>query len=242
MKQLIFLIISFFIWTNVTACPLAYVDNTPPQLAATTTSICFEQYIVQYDPKQMITLSSAEHLTKQIIQQSKGLVRKDAFHPDTNFKDGATLKDYTNSGFDRGHLTPFADMATTKSDYESFDLINIVPQNKRNNEHIWKNIEISTRSIVNQYGDAYIVTGPIVANNATKLNGRIPIPSYMYKAVYIPSLKQAVVIVTENKDTNDFKLYSVNDFKQLSKYDVFPSLSPSIKATQGTFFKLVTKE
>lgn len=59
--------------------------------------------------------------------------RRDNFRPDPSVKTGsATLADYKNSGYDRGHLCPAADMRiNTKAMSETFYMSNIVPTGSR---------------------------------------------------------------------------------------------------------------
>ena len=71
----------------------------------------------------------------------------------------AELKDYAKSGYDRGHMTPSADMPTPSSQEESFSLANMVPQDHYNNTGIWSNIESATRYLAKKKGSLYIITG-----------------------------------------------------------------------------------
>lgn len=70
--------------------------------------------------------------------------------------------DYTNSGFDRGHICPNADRDGVRSwMYDTFFTSNIVPQAPDNNQKLWKYLEEYTRDIVVNHGyEAYIIAGP----------------------------------------------------------------------------------
>jgi len=76
--------------------------------------------------------------------------RSDEFYADARLprSERSELQDYQGSGFDRGHMAPAGDMATTESMAQSFSLANIVPQHSINNRKAWASIEKATRKYV----------------------------------------------------------------------------------------------
>ena len=106
-------------------------------------------------------LWSASHLTQARISQARTLARVDSFHAESRLPadERAELSDYRRSGYDRGHIAPNGDMATTGSQYDSFSLANIAPQNGEHNRHLWRHIETQTRQLAIEYGEVYVVTG-----------------------------------------------------------------------------------
>ena len=70
-------------------------------------------------------------------------------------------RDYSGSGFDRGHMCPAADRS---SDMESlkatFVMTNVVPQSAANNRKGWERFESHCRDLVNKEKELYIVAGP----------------------------------------------------------------------------------
>lgn len=208
-------------------CPDFYVSKTPPVSKKTYTEICFTQYVVGYDPVNKESLYSIEEITAEIVKSSKGNPRINAFHPNQKLAKGsrAELVDYLNTGYDKGHLTPFGDMVSKTAEFESFDLTNIVPQNKVNNEQLWKRLEMAVRDTASKEGLVYVATGPVFSANPTLLKNKLPIPQYMYKAIYIPSKNIATVFLAENNDSWNYKYISVNQLKDLTGVDVFPALT-----------------
>ncbi|KAJ3047202.1 nuclease [Rhizophlyctis rosea] len=75
----------------------------------------------------------------------------------------AKLKDYSGSGFDRGHLVPAADVKESQEAMsETFLLTNISPQvGPGFNRAYWFHFENFTRSLTTKFDDVYVVTGPL---------------------------------------------------------------------------------
>ena len=95
------------------------------------------------------------------------------------------LADYARSGYDRGHMSPSGDMATPNAQHQSFSLANMIPQHPCNNEVLWEGIESAVRDLASAEGEIYVVTGPIYeGTDIPFLNGRVGVPSRIYKAVY----------------------------------------------------------
>ncbi len=192
-------------------------------------------------------LYSAEHLTAKRIRAAKKIERINPFHPDSRLTESqsATLQDYQNSGYDRGHLAPNADMATAQEQYQSFSLANMVPQSGENNRKTWAKVEEITRQLAQRYGSIFVVTMPVYE----AVNGKIPariktigehnvyIPQFIAKAIYVPKINQAVVVLSPNDDSHSVQLLSLARFQQLAHIRVFPSLNEKVQRKRGTFFK-----
>ena len=71
-------------------------------------------------------------------------------------------EDYTDSGFDRGHMCPYADReGAEEARKATFVMTNAVPQSPANNEKGWEKFESYCRSLVRDQGrELYIVAGP----------------------------------------------------------------------------------
>jgi len=67
------------------------------------------------------------------------------------------------SGFDRGHMSPAADNKCSKASMqESFLLSNVVPQDNFINRGIWNDLEMFSRSLVEDFDFINVITGPIM--------------------------------------------------------------------------------
>jgi len=88
---------------------------------------------------------------------------------------------FTNTGFDRGHLTPAADLPASKDTYLTS---NAVAQNRALNRGQWRQLENQIR---NQHA-AHVITGAIYANCGNEM---IEAPCYIYKIAYLPTAKSS---------------------------------------------------
>jgi len=135
MKKVLLLIslCSIMLYAAPTACPKFYVDGEAPtilneKLTSKTKELCFEAFGVMHSGISKTPLWSAEYLTATAIDAD--IPRKNKFHEETQLpiNERAQLNDYTKSGYDRGHMSPSADMPTESAQSESFSLANMVPQ------------------------------------------------------------------------------------------------------------------
>ncbi|MBK8514793.1 MAG: DNA/RNA non-specific endonuclease [Saprospiraceae bacterium] len=115
------------------------------------------------------------------------LPRYNYFEPDYKVSTGsATDRDYTNSGYTRGHLVPAGDMAfDTLAMRESFLMSNMSPQLRSFNNGIWKELEENIRDWTYKAVKLYIITGPVF-NGTRKTIGKenkIAVPNAFFKVV-----------------------------------------------------------
>lgn len=210
-----------------------YPEFTSDKLSANTQSLCMDGFAVMYSGLSRTPLWSAEHLTRQRIQQAKQIDREDSFHEESRLPKSARAKlsDYSGSGYDRGHLAPNGNMATRSQQYDSFSLANIAPQSPRNNRYIWRNIESATRYLTQQYGEVYSVTGVAFTDKKIKqLSGRVLVPSHFFKAVYIPAINQAGVYYAPNDESERIEVISIDQLEQQIGIDVMPILDRSSRS------------
>jgi DNA/RNA endonuclease G (NUC1) len=96
--------------------------------------------------------------------------------------------DYTNGGFDRGHMTRSADRTAGNVDNAStFYLTNVVPQQADLNQGVWAQFENALADSAKAGRAVYIVTGPIYSRALTYLKneGKVAIPDSTWKIAVI---------------------------------------------------------
>ena len=113
------------------------------------------------------------------------------FITDTSLPAGmkrVTHADYTNSGYDRGHMCPNADRNVTLDNCkQTFILTNIQPQTPDNNQGIWANFETYCRTQANTGREVIILSGGYGSKGSIGTNA-VTIPSYNWKiAVVVPT-------------------------------------------------------
>ena len=88
--------------------------------------------------------------------------------------------DYTNSGYDRGHMCPSEDRTDNVTDNNAvFLMSNFLPQTADNNEGVWESFEYYARSLANA-GDEVLQTdgGSIFNGSYIQPSGKVEIPGY----------------------------------------------------------------
>jgi DNA/RNA endonuclease G (NUC1) len=114
------------------------------------------------------------------------------FITDTSLPAGmkrVTHADYTNSGYDRGHMCPNADRNVTLSDCtQTFILTNIQPQTPDNNQGIWASFETYCRNLTNSTGREVLIMSGGYGSKGTIGTNAVTVPSYNWKiAILVPA-------------------------------------------------------
>ncbi len=168
-------------------------------------ALCFSTFAVLHSGISHTPVYVAEKLNKGTIEAAKANERINRFFADARLprSERAELDDYKGSGFDRGHMAPGGDMATTEGMAQSFSLANMVPQAPENNRKTWASIEKSTRKYVSRaHGDVYVITGPIFDSNPEMLgSNKVWVPKFLFKLVYDKTSGKAWAHWIENTDS-----------------------------------------
>lgn len=152
--------------------------------------------VISYSKDLKVPNYVAYKLTKNM---TIGSAKRDSekFYEDLTCPKGFRAKpsDYTNSGYDRGHLSPAADWYYDKeSMHDSFSMANIAPQKPQLNRRYWKEVEDIERYIANLCDTAYVVTGVTFNKNISYIKNNVAIPAYFYKTI-VGVYNNEVVIV-----------------------------------------------
>ena len=156
--------------------------------------------------------------------------RKDCFRPDPAIRTGSAVDaDYKNSGFDRGHLAPCADMRWSDTVMkESFFFSNMSPQRGQLNQQTWAKLEDLVRNWAKEYDTLYIATGPVLrvqcrlpfieeteeAKSNYKPVNKVTVPEYYYKVVlhYTSKEIKGIGFIVPNKNGMGKSIQTVQSF------------------------------
>jgi endonuclease G len=161
--------------------------------------------------------------------------------------------DYTNTGFDRGHLCPSDDRDSTAEENRStFILTNIVPQAPTHNRQAWRLLEEYARTLVTQGNELYIIAGTAGKGGegdngkvTTIANGKISVPSALWKVIVVLPVgsddisrisAQTRVIAVWLPNTNAFGekpwsnyRVSVDEIEKQTGYDLLSKVKESVQ-------------
>jgi endonuclease G, mitochondrial len=214
------------------ACPQHYVDGEAPRIlndrmARATRELCYNVFGVMHSGVTRTPLWSAEHLTARRIAQAEDMSRDNAFHAESRLPKSqrAELADYARSGFDRGHMAPSGNMPDANSQYQSFTLANMVPQDADNNRHVWAGIESAVRKMVKKEGDLYVITGPAFLGADLRKVGNVLVPSHLYKVVYSPRQKAGGAWFVANEADATPQTMTIAQLERRIGIDLIPSLT-----------------
>lgn len=147
--------------------------------------LSYKGFTVSYNNNTRLPNWVAYELTATEV--AGDLPRKDKFRPDPAANGPqANKEDYRNSGWDRGHMAPAADMKwDAEAMGESCYFTNICPQNPQLNGGDWKELEEKCRKWAEKHGRIYIACGPIILGNEHGTIGanEVIIPDKFYKVV-----------------------------------------------------------
>ncbi len=170
-----------------------------------------------------------------------------AVDPEVPEKQMAQLTDYRNSGYDRGHMAPNADLNwDVQAQNESFYLSNMAPQGHDFNAGIWLDLENQVRKWAERDSAVTIVCGPILPKSKAEADkmkkigkGHVLVPEQFYKVVLSPFRGEVRAIAflmpnhneKEGRKNKPLQSYAVpvDSIEKLTGIDFFPALPDKIE-------------
>jgi endonuclease G len=152
-----------------------------------TTVVCRAGYVLEHDNTAHIPIWVSYDL--EPINAIGCLPRSDAFATDESLAPGAasTMKDYSKSGYDTGHMANDGDFRwNAQRSKESFILSNMAPQLPAFNRGIWKRLEGATRGWAISRGHTLVIyVGPIYSRDQDLRlkNSDVTIPHSFFKII-----------------------------------------------------------
>lgn len=186
-------------------------------------------YVEQFEGAEWVAYELTYPETKNNVERKTG-----EFLNDDSVKTHSALhKDYTNSGYDRGHLAPAGDMNfSLDAMLESFYMSNILPQTAELNRKTWKYLEDDIRYyVMNNKSHLYIICGGVFTYNGTciGIKNKVAVPKYFYKIVYDDSIGKSLAFImpnVHNPNTNYFYyVTSIDSIESYTGIDFFTNVS-----------------
>ena len=162
--------------------------------------------------------------------------------------------DYTNTGYDRGHLVPSADRTATDSDNEAtFWMTNIFPQSPDNNRGPWADMEDLGRELAGFGDEVYTLAGPegeLARLPTASATVQLRVPATTWRALLaVPAgdgdpaervttaTRLTAISVPNDRDdpdvrqSDDWELYatSVDAIEAATGLDLFGAVHPTVQ-------------
>lgn len=173
----------------------------PAPVVKDSKQICRFGYATQHDNSRKVPLWVAYTLTPE---HALGCYpRTSGFSPEPSVPVGkrAEDSDYTNSGFDRGHLASNNDMRWHLQVEDDVNVLSVTaPKNITLNRGAWKMLEDRARVYaVEQWTDILIYAGPIFSPDDKTIGlNKVVVPNAFYRVLVNLKTRQVVAFIYPN--------------------------------------------
>lgn len=197
---------------------------------------------VSHIPNWVAWTLDAQRLAHPVVSRDTG-----TFAPDRNVSSSAILTDYRQSGYDRGHMAPAADMKwDPQAMKDCFLLTNIAPQSTQLNTGAWNKLEQACRNIatVDSLGQAVVICGPVMTRGYAATIGEtgVVVPPSFFKVVLYrrPDGTPATIGFVMNNGRVEGGMQkcamTVDQVETLTGHDFFTTLPDSLQADIESHF------
>ncbi len=162
--------------------------------------------------------------------------RRSRFLIDDRTENRISHNDYTNSGFDRGHMAPnFAIASRYGADCqrETFLMTNIIPQKSGLNRQWWQQLErLIARDYTEKYDEVWVITGPVYIEKDRWIREKVKIPCHNFKIIIAENAEEIMVkafLVDQEvtgSDAHSNCLTSVRKIEELTGLNFNPLWQP----------------
>lgn len=233
----------FTCWKLMAAEEMPAVDTRTDLTAVDITDKDLDSDIYRYNGFT-VSYNRNLHLPNYVVweltaEETAGEVKRSSkFMVDPEVVGSATLDDYRNSGFDRGHMVPAADMkwsedAMTACHY----MTNIAPQRHTLNAGAWSTLENNCRNWARRDSAIVIVCGPVLTDRLTETIGesRVAVPERYFKVVLAPYAEppRGIGFIMPNGEVPggvQATAMSIDEVEAITGLDFFVNLPDSIEA------------
>ncbi len=165
--------------------------------------------------------------------------RLSKFLTDNRTRSGVTHQDYSNSGYDRGHLAPNYAIATRygqEAQRETFLMSNIAPQSPDLNRIWWRVLEEKeANDFAVRLERVWVLTGPVFDQRIERLASGVEIPDAFYRIILDEENGAPRVLaflapqtITGKEPLAQF-LISVREVERQTGLDFYPELPKEVQ-------------
>lgn len=174
-------------------------------------------------------------LTKNMVLANNSN-RSNRFRMDKSLSTkSATSSDYTNSGYDRGHICPSADMIFLREAQDmTFLMSNISPQIHSFNGGKWKELEEKVRQWAIENDSIIVIAGPVLDSIIGVIGkNNVSIPFSFYKIIIdisYPDYK-AIGFIMQNEKLDEgliFYCMSIREVEERTGLNFFPKFNDNL--------------
>lgn len=189
-------------------------------------------YVASYNHTTLIPNWVAWELTAEEVSDAYDFQCSFSRDPIVDYPK-ASREDYSNTGWDKGHMAPRADMKWSgQALEESYYFTNICPQHHTMNSGAWRKIEELTRRVARRYGNVYVVCGPIVGTGRYGTIGKagVVVPDAYFKALAIETetgFQTVGFLVSNDHQDGSPRSYavSVDSVESVIERNLFPNVA-----------------
>lgn len=198
----------------------------------------FNDFVLSYDRRLRSPSWVIEHMTPEKLKDRELTNRnRSRFYEDPAIHEYFRAKnvDFTNSGYDRGHMAAAANHKLSQEDLDqTFAYSNISPQVPEFNRGGWEKLERYVRYLAKRSKELYVVTGPLYlplkARDGNLYvtyrvlgNNHISVPTHHFKVILYETKDnrmalEAFLMPNDNKMDESI---SINDYRvPISRLDI----------------------
>ncbi len=171
-----------------------------PKAGASSTSVIHvltnEGYVVGYCEARKDPVWVCYRLSE--VASFKAPPRPKQFVVDARTRAKVASTNYTNSGYDRGHMAPNYGVALcygAHAQQETFLMSNIIPQSPNLNRRVWEQLEqAEIKTYAQRFKQLWAVDGPIFRGSPKKLGGGVSVPDACFKILAVEENKQPRIL------------------------------------------------
>ena len=190
-----------------------------------------ENFALSYNKNTRQADWAAYILSRNMLNSKKQEGRRDFQRDKQTGMNAPNPKDYSHSGYTRGHLVPAADMSfSEQSLQQTYLMSNISPQIRAFNGGIWRELEEDSRDWARKFKKIYIVTGPVFGRHDASIGDTgIRVPQSFYKVILDidePELKGIGFILPNERSTQHLQNYavSIDSVEKVTGIDFFSNV------------------